>query len=167
MEAILHKQVLRKNKWERAALSMGVQDKMDIYKRLRSRLNLLKGGHHKALTKQLKTLDEELYYDILGEKEDELDNNEITYIKEKELPSLTQQEVEPKQEKVSVKPKLKNEMILEELWKMKRTENLTRSTLLELGMNCELTDWEIKMGDYTLKRTAMFRYVFDLEKSNG
>jgi len=164
MEAILHKQVLRKNKWERAALSMGVQDKMDIYKRLRSRLNLLKGGHHKALTKQLKTLDEELYYDILGEKEDELDNNEITYIKEDQLSSFPKEKSPTKpKEKVAVSPK--NEVILEELWKMKRTENLTRSTLLELGMNCELTGWEIKVGDYVLRRTAMFRYVFDLEKT--
>ena len=58
--------------------------------------------------------------------------------------------------------KRSDEEILKELFQMKRTANLTRTMLKDLGIQQPLTGWEIPVGDYRLVRTSVFRFTYKL-----
>ncbi len=63
-----------------------------------------------------------------------------------------------------IKKESKDEEILEELWKSKKTKGLGRSFLKDKGVKTNITGWTIQIGNFVLNRAAIFSYKYNLEK---
>ncbi|MCB0374788.1 MAG: hypothetical protein KDD04_02605 [Sinomicrobium sp.] len=139
MTAMKHKAFMRENKLEISDFTEPVQRKVRIFDQMQSKLKETTGEDHSELSGKLASLDLELCADMLDQMEDRLENNE-----EVEVAS--------------------DEEILEELWKMKRTRGLKRSSLEKYGIKTRITGWTLRIGKFVLRRTATFSYIYDLEK---
>ncbi len=64
----------------------------------------------------------------------------------------------------AIKKESKDEEILEELWKNRKTKGLGRSFLKEKGVKTNITGWTIQIGNFVLNRAAIFSYKYNLEK---
>ncbi len=149
MEKFLHKLFLRNNKVEPSEFSKPLQNKMGIFDKKKALLDKLKGDERMALYLDMEELDQELLEDILEEMQDRLENNDI-------------EDDEPlKSGSVSLQ---KDEQLLDSLWQSGKTRELSRSFLEGLGLRTRISGWIIPVGKYTLYRTAVFRYLYNLKK---
>lgn len=167
MKRIEHQIFLKNNKLEIKLLLQPIQEKIEIFSRMFKMLEAVSDCEKGNLLEQLEALDLEILEDIDEEYADKLEHNEI--IEElKETPKLEKVEIEKPKEKIKVeklkeeKPKVTEESILDELVKMKRTENIGRSTFRELGIKTQL-GWETVIGKYRVVRTNVFRYRYKVE----
>lgn len=64
----------------------------------------------------------------------------------------------------SQKPvKITDESIINELFKLGRTENIGRSTFKDLGIKAQL-GWETVIVKYPITRTSVFKYLYEIER---
>lgn len=162
MKRIEHQIFLKNNKLEIKLLLQPIQEKIEIFNRMFKMLETVSDCEKGNLLEQLEALDLEILEDIDEEYADKLEHNEI--LEElKETPKLEKVEVKkPKEEVKQEKPKITDESILDELVKMKRTENIGRSTFRDLGIKTQL-NWETVIGKYRVKRTSVFKYRYRIE----
>ncbi|WP_027395066.1 hypothetical protein [Aquimarina latercula] len=107
-----------------------------------------------------KKLDIEILKDIEEEYEDRLTNNKRTELIKK--PEVIVKKSSPKTPQKRVPPKEKtDEMILDELVKMKRTKGIKRSKLRDMGLKTKIGGDTI-IGKYMLERTSFFYHVYDI-----
>ncbi|WP_025663311.1 hypothetical protein [Aquimarina megaterium] len=159
-KVIQFKHFLKENKLKVIDLPEPIQEKIDIFYRLHELLETIQEPDLQELLEQVEQLDIEILEDIEEEYEDKLTNNEHSSSPEKiEVIKKT-----PPKKKVSTKAK-SDEMILDELVKMKRTKGIKRSKLVAMGLKTRISGGET-IGKHTLKRTSFFYYRFDIIPSN-
>ena len=135
-----------------------IQEKIEIFNRMYKMLDTVSDCEKGNLLEQLESLDLEILEDIDEEYADKLEYNDIAEELE-DTPKFEKVEIEKPKEK---KPKVTEESILDELVKMKRTENIGRSTFRDLGIKTQL-GWETVIGKYRVVRTNVFRYRYKVE----
>ena len=158
MKRIEHQLFLKNNKLEIKLLLQPIQEKIEIFNRMYKMLDTVSDCEKGNLLEQLESLDLEILEDIDEEYADKLEYNDIAEELE-DTPKFEKVEIEKPKEK---KPKVTEESILDELVKMKRTENIGRSTFRDLGIKTQL-GWETVIGKYRVVRTNVFRYRYKVE----
>lgn len=140
----LYEDFLFSNNLKISDLPEGIKRKLKVLTHWEDFLPETTGSDKADLKKRIKELDKELYKDMIDYFEDRLENNILP-------------------DKPKNKPQTDKD-ILDNLWRMKRTNAIQRSALKSLGLRHKLKGWSIPIGEYRLKRRAVFRYSFDLEK---
>lgn len=159
MREFEHQSFMKANSLSKSAFSIPLQEKLGIFEKLHAKLNDTIDEDREELTDELEELDQEIYENMLEEYEEVLINNEL----DEEIPEeLLVQKGTTKEPKLKEQPS--DEAVLDGLYKMKRTENLGRSLLKDLGVKTDLSAWNISLGKYELQRTAVFRFIYRLKK---
>ncbi len=154
-KVIQFKQFLQENKLKVADLPEPIQEKIDIFYRLHALLETIQEPDFQELLEQVEQLDIEIQEDIEEEYEEHLTNNEH--------PSIVKRpENTPKK---TIKGK-SDVMIVEELVKMRRTTNIRRSKLIDMGIKTKLKG-DTRIGNHLLKRTSFFYYRYNIIPLKG
>jgi len=164
MKIIRHQIFLKNNSLEVGLLLQPIQEEIEIFNRMYALLEGVSDCEKDHLLEQLETLDLEIMEDLDEEYADQLEHNEIIEEISNTKPNLEKIEQEKnKKSPIQEKPKkLTDESILDELVKMKRTQNIKRSTLKDLGVKT-LLNWETIIGKYKVSRTSVFTYTYSIE----
>lgn len=153
MKHIEHREFLKKNKIDIELLLTPIKDKTKVFDKMYDLLENITPCGKNSLAKQLEKYDEEIMKDIYDVYGDEISNNELT-----EDPK--EKEVRPK--KISSKSKVNSdEFIIDQLVELGQTENIGRSTFLDLGLKKSL-EWNTVIGKYFIKRISVFKYRYDI-----
>lgn len=156
IKEIQFKRFLKENNIKKKDLPKPIQEMIQIYDQLYELVDTIEEPNLQELLEQLEKLDIDILEDIEEEYEDQLMNNE-TPVVPKEVKSTTPK---PTPKRVMTKEK-SDEMILDELVKMKRTKGLRRSKLKDMGLKTKITGDAI-IGKYRLERTSFFYYRYDI-----
>lgn len=160
MKTIEHQAFLKRNALDKTLLLQPIQEKIEIFDRMYKLLETVTECEKGNLLEQLEALDLEILEDIDEEYADKLEFNTIEEALE------TPPSLEPVISKVKPKPGLKktvtDEMLLDELVKIGRTQNIGRSTFKDLGLTSKL-GWETSIGKYRVVRTSVFRYRYTIK----
>ena len=157
MKKIEHQVFLKNNKLDKKLLLQPIQEKIEIFDRMHKLLETVSDCEKGNLLEQLEELDLEILEDIDEEYADKLEFNEIEDVLD-EQPVL--EIVATKKE--TPKPTT-DEAILDELFKMGRTQDIGRSTFKDLGIKTQL-GWETIIGKYRVVRTSVFRYRYEVKR---
>ncbi|EDP94657.1 hypothetical protein U8527_06845 [Kordia algicida OT-1] len=153
MEKIEHREFLKKNKIDKKLLLSAIQEEIKIFDKMHDLLEKITPCGKGGLLKQLEKLDAEIIKDIYDVYGDEISNNELTEeFKEKHEASK------------KVKPKTKvhsDEFIIDQLVALGQTENIGRSTFIDLGLRKNLK-WNTTIGKYLIKRIRVFKYRYNI-----
>ena len=155
-KVIEFKQFIKDNKLKITELPKPIQEMIEIYDQLYELLDTIEEQNLQELSEQLQKLDIEILEDIEEEYEDQLTNNKHTesFKNPEVIATKTPQKVVPKKKKT-------DEMILDELVKMKMTKGLKRSKLRDMGIKAKIGGDTI-IGKYILERTSFFYYRYDI-----
>tara|TARA_R110000796_G_scaffold66452_1_gene152850 strand:+ start:152 stop:628 length:477 start_codon:yes stop_codon:yes gene_type:complete len=157
MKKIEHQIFLKNNKLDKKLLLQPIQEKIEIFDRMHKLLETVSDCEKGNLLEQLEELDLEILEDIDEEYADKLEFNEIEEALEEQS---VLEKVAPKKE--TLKPTT-DEAILDELFKMGRTQDIGRSTFKDLGIKTQL-GWETIIGKYRVVRTSVFRYRYEVKR---
>lgn len=153
MEHIEHRKFLKKNKIENKLLLTPIQDKIKVFNKMYDLLENITPCGKNSLVKQLEKYDDEIMKDIYNVYADDLSNNEVTE-------NTKETKVNPK--KIISKSKVNSdEFIIDQLVELGQTENIGRSTFLDLGLKKNL-EWNTNIGKYLIKRISVFKYRYDI-----
>jgi len=153
MKHIEHRAFLKKNKIDKKLLLTPIQDKIKVFNKMYDLLENITPCGKNSLIKQLEKLDDEILKDIYNIYADDLSNNELA-------DDLKEKKVSPK--KIESKSKVNSdEFIIDQLVELGQTENIGRSTFLDLGLQKNL-EWNTYIGKYLIKRISVFKYRYDI-----
>jgi hypothetical protein len=153
MKTVEHRAFLKKNKTDKKLLLTAIQNKMDVFDRMYAMLENITPCGKAGLVKQLDKYDEEILKDIYNVYGDSISNNELTEDFREENENI---------EKVVAKPKVNSdEGIIDRLVELGTTEDIGRSTFLDLGLETEL-GWSNIIGKYVIKRISVFKYRYNI-----
>lgn len=130
MKTVKFKQFITDNTIEINVLPQPIQEKVTVFERLHEILDNVQDPDYAELLEQLEILDLEILQDMEEYHEDRLQYND-------RLALLAKAPTVPKAiRKKAAKRLTTDESIVEELVKMKRTKNIGRTTLKDLGFKC-------------------------------
>ncbi|TSE07936.1 hypothetical protein [Aquimarina algiphila] len=155
-KVIEFKQFLKNNNLKKKELPKPIQEMIGIYDQLYELVDTIEEPNLQELTEQLEKLDIEILEDIEEEYEDQLTNN-----KRAELPKKPEVTIKKSPQKTVPTKEKTDEMILDELVKMKRTKGIKRSKLRDMGLKTKVGGDTI-IGKYILERTSFFYYRYDI-----
>ncbi|TPN87150.1 ECF-type sigma factor family protein [Aquimarina algicola] len=155
-KAIEFKQFLKENNIKKKDLPEPIQEMIEIYDQLYELVDTMEEPNLQELMEQLEKLDIDILEDIEEEYEDLLTNNERT-----ELPKKPEVTIKKSPQKTVPTKEKTDEMILDELVKMKRTKGLRRSKLRGMGLKTKIGGDTI-IGKYMLERTSFFYYRYNI-----
>ncbi|WP_271769125.1 hypothetical protein [Aquimarina algiphila] len=155
-KVIEFKQFLKSNNLKKKELPEPIQEMIQIYDDLYALVDTIEEPNLQELMEQLEKLDIEILEDIEEEYEDQLTNNKRTELPKK--PEVIVKKSPPKTAPIKEKT---DEMILDELVKMKRTKGFKRSKLRDMGLKTKIGGDTI-IGKYMLERTSFFYHVYDI-----
>ncbi len=156
MKKVKFKAFLEKNHIQKTDLPRPLVKKITLFWQLYALLDTIQDGDREDLLEQLEKLDYEILGDIEEEHEDQIENND-------RLEELMKSPLLKRSIKKKVKEKVRtDESIILELVGMKRTKNLTKHELEEMGLKVKLGS-KTKIGNFGLKRkTKWFYYYYDI-----
>jgi hypothetical protein len=128
-------------------------DKIQIFWNLHKLLDTIQDKDRQELLEQLEQLDYEIHGDIEEEYEDRLENNDR--LEELMKSPLVKQSIKKK-----AKAKIRtDESILKELVAIRRTKNLTKHELKEMGLKAKLGR-RTEIGKYLVQRKTLWLYYY-------
>lgn len=145
-EDFLHLRFIRKNdEVDVRNIEGELKDSMDLFLKMLEKLERLKGEEAKQLLQKLRSLDREIHQALLEHFDGELEHCDC----EDDEPEAASGD----------------EKVLADLWKIKRLK-LTRQELQAHGLKTPLgvMDLEIRIGEFRLLRTSIWRYTYRLER---
>ncbi|EDP96519.1 hypothetical protein U8527_10415 [Kordia algicida OT-1] len=153
MEQIEHRAFLKKNKTDKKLLLTAIQDKIKIFDKMYDLLERITPCGKGSLIGQLEKYDEEIMKDIYNVYGDAISNNELSE-------DFKAKNEKPK--KVVAKAKVNSdEFIIDQLVELGQTEDIGRSTLMDLGLKTPL-EWNTIIGKYLIKRISVFKYRYNI-----
>lgn len=153
MKQVEHRDFLKRNKTDKKLLLTAIQDKIKVFDKMYDMLEKITSCGKASLIRQLDKYDREIIKDIYNVYGDSISNNELT--------EDFRQENAKTEKKVS-KPKVNSdEFIIDRLVELGQTEDIGRSTFLDLGLKTEL-EWSTIIGKYLIKRISVFKYRYNI-----
>ncbi len=153
MEHAEHREFLKKNKIDKKLLLTPIQDKIKVFNKMYDLLENITPCGKGSLVKQLEKYDDEIMKDIYDVYGDEISNNEL-------IEDFKEKKGSPK--KIIAKAKVNSdEFVIDQLVALGQTENIGRSTFLDLGLKKNL-EWNTIIGKYLIRRINVFKYRYDI-----
>ncbi len=161
MKTIQFNVFLKDNHIKKTDLPKPLVEKINLFWKLHDLLGSIQESDEQELLEQLERLDYEILGDIEEEYEDQLENNDRLEELKNDLVTFKK----PIGRKI-IKKRRSTERntdlnIIDELVKMKRTKNIGKSELIEMGLKTKIGRSTI-IGSYVLKRISLFFYRYDI-----
>ncbi|WP_299243077.1 hypothetical protein [uncultured Aquimarina sp.] len=153
MKKVKFKVFLEVNHIKKTDLPRPLVEKIGYFWKLHELLDSIRDEDRHELLEQLEQLDYGILGDIEEEYEDQLENND-------RLEELIKSPLVKPSIKKKARAKIRTDLtIIEELVAMKRTKNLTKHELQQMGLKAKLGR-SIKIGKYVIQRKTLWLYYY-------
>ncbi len=153
MKEVKFKVFMAVNHVKKTDLPRPLVEKMGYFWKLYGLLDSIQDEDRQELLEQLERLDYEILGDVEEENEDRLENNDRL---EELIKSAAVKQAVKKKVKVKIRT---DQSIINELVAMKRTTNLTKKELEDMGFKAKLGR-RIEVGKYIIQRKTLWLYYY-------